>query len=248
MQLHRIYFPNNRQAFCVHVNKEIDLYLAMDTLELNLPAPVVVLVGGAAGINDNLTSLIHGATNIIAQVVNDTNSILLDGGTHSGVMASIGQARQQFGYTFPLIGVAVKSLVTYPGYPQDDKRYPRWGEHNPLDPNHSHFVLVPGTQWGHESPWISKAAGIFSGTHPSVTVLLNGGDISREDINNSILADRPVITLKGTGRLADELADDAHSALIKTISADDGEAIYQAISEVLNGGKSWRTQTPTKTS
>lgn len=248
MQLHRIRFPGNRQALCVHVNKETDLYLAMDTLELNLPAPVVVLVGGAAGINNNFTSLIQGAANIIAQAVEDANGVLLDGGTHSGVMGSIGQARQQFGFTFPLIGVAVKSLVTYPGYPQEDKRYHRRGDHSPLDPNHTHFILVPGTRWGDESPWISRVASILSGTRPSVTVLLNGGDISREDVNNSILANRPVITLRGTGRLADELANSAHSTLIKTVSAEDGNTIYQAISEILNGGKSWRTQTPTKTS
>jgi hypothetical protein len=221
----------------------------MNTLELSLPASVVVLIGGAAGINDNLTSLIRGATNIIARVVDDINGILLDGGTQSGVMASIGQSRQQYGFTFPLIGVAVKSLVTDPGYPQEDKRHPK-DERNPLDPNHTHFILVPGTQWGDESPWISKAASILSGNRPSVTVLLNGGDISREDVNNSILANRPIIALRGTGRLADELANSAHSTLIKTVSAEDRYAVYQAIYEILipKGGKSWQTQIPTKPS
>jgi hypothetical protein len=233
---------------CVHIDKEADLYPALVSLEINTPAPTVVLVGGAAGITDNFTSLIQDATNTIAQVVEDAKGVLLDGGTQSGIMASIGQARQQFRFSFPLIGVAVKRLVTYPGYPQEDTRYSRVDEHNPLDPNHTHFMLVPGTKWGDESPWIAKAANIFSGTRPSVTVLLNGGDISRKDINNSILANRPVITLKGTGRLADELANNAHATSIKTISAEDRYAVYHAISEILipKGGNSWRPQIPTK--
>ena len=116
----------------------------------------------------------------------------------------------------------------------------------PLDPNHTHFVLVPGSKWGDESPWIAKLATVLSGGNPSLTILVNGGEISRLDVENSLVTDRPVLALKGSGRLADELVKDTHSTQIKAIAAEDGNALYQTISEILKGGNSWQSQTPTK--
>jgi hypothetical protein len=40
----------------------------------------------------------------------------------------------------------------------------------------------------------------------SVTILINGREVSRKDIELSLGNNRPVIVLRGTGRLADELA------------------------------------------
>jgi hypothetical protein len=39
-----------------------------------------------------------------------------------------------------------------------------------------------------------------------VTILINGGEVSRKDIDLSLETGRPVIALSRTGRLADELA------------------------------------------
>jgi len=41
---------------------------------------------------------------------------------------------------------------------------------------------------------------------PSVTVVVNGGEITFKDVSYSLQADRPVVTLDGTGRTADKLA------------------------------------------
>jgi hypothetical protein len=39
-----------------------------------------------------------------------------------------------------------------------------------------------------------------------VTILMNGGEVSRKDIDLSLEKGRPVLALSRTGRLADELA------------------------------------------
>ena len=47
---------------------------------------------------------------------------------------------------------------------------------------------------------------LLAGGAPSATVLVNGGEIARQDVAQSLAAGRPVVVVAGTGRLADELA------------------------------------------
>ena len=62
-----------------------------------------------------------------------------------------------------------------------------------LEPHYSHFILVPGSQFGDESAWIVDTATLSKGNR-SVTILINGGEISRKDIELSLEHSRPVIT------------------------------------------------------
>jgi hypothetical protein len=123
-----------------------------------------------------------------------------------GVMAEIGQIRSRKHYKFPLIGVAPEQLVTWPGGPRSTKflwwGYKRWQ----LASHYSHFILVPGSQFGDESPWIVETATVLSKDQRSLTILINGGEVSRKDIQLSLENGRQVIALSRTGRLADELA------------------------------------------
>ena len=48
----------------------------------------------------------------------------------------------------------------------------------PLELNHSHFVMVPGDEWGDESNWIAQVADTVAGDMASVTLLVNGGEIA----------------------------------------------------------------------
>ena len=50
----------------------------------------------------------------------------------------------------------------------------------PLDPHHTHFILVPGKNWGDESFWIDQIAIQLAGDQPSVAVLVNGGKIAHD--------------------------------------------------------------------
>jgi SLOG in TRPM, prokaryote len=67
-------------------------------------------------------------------------------------------------------------------------------------------ILVPGQAWGDESPWLSRVATAMADGQPSLTLVINGGQITYDDIDNSLRAGRPVIVLEGTGRTADAIA------------------------------------------
>jgi hypothetical protein len=103
-------------------------------------------------------------------------------------------------------------------------------------------VLVPGTAWGDEAPWIARVATELAGGWPSLTVLVNGGDISYTDVACSLRAGRPALTIAGSGRTADQLASAvrggpadedavrlAASGLVEVVDADDLAALDRAI-------------------
>jgi hypothetical protein len=50
----------------------------------------------------------------------------------------------------------------------------------------------------------------MAGPLPSVTVLVNGGEITLSDASYSLDEDRPVLVLAGTGRTADRIAAAYH--------------------------------------
>jgi hypothetical protein len=110
-----------------------------------------------------------------------------------------------------------------------------WGEKRwQLEPNYSHFILVPGDQFGDESPWIVEAATILSEGHRSVTILVNGGEVSRKDIELSLEKERPVIALSRTGRLADELSRQPNRHKLITVApANAEERIVEVVHKAL---------------
>ena len=76
----------------------------------------------------------------------------------------------------------------------------------PLESNHTHALLVPGTEWGDEVPWLAHAATIVADGAPSVTLVVSGGEITYEDAGASIAEGRAVLVAAGSGGTADELA------------------------------------------
>ena len=156
-----------------------------------------------------------------------------------GVMAEIGQIRWKSGYTFPLVGIAPEQLVTWTDGPHSTK-FLWWGEKRwQLEPHYSSFILVPGTQFGDESPWIVDTATIVSKGHKSVTILINGGEVSRKDIELSLEMGRPVIALSRTGRLADELSrEPARNKLITVAPATAEQRIIDVVKKALSVNES----------
>ena len=125
---------------------------------------------------------------------------VVDGGTDSGVMRVIGQARHDGQGRFPLVGVAAEGTVTVPG------NGPAGPDAAVLEPHHTQFVLVPGTDWGDESPWLADVADALARGAPSLTLVVNGGVITYDDATASLARGRPVLVLAGTGRTADAIA------------------------------------------
>ena len=187
--------PLNRDinVDAVNISDNSEIPEALNQLGIPHPKPVIVLVGGAGGIGWLDKFPMRKAIGIIKKLAEETQSVVLDGGTQAGIMQEIGKQRKKGQFSFPLVGVVFDSLIMK----EDPKSI--------LDPNHTHFFLIPGDDWGDESAWISKIATSIAGDNKSITILVNGGNISRTDVEYSLLENRPVFIMRGTGRLADEI-------------------------------------------
>ena len=166
---------------------------ALNQLGIPHPKTVIVLVGGAGGIGFLDKFPMRKAVGVVAKLAEETDSVVVDGGTQAGIMTEIGKQRKKNKYTFPLVGVVFETLIM------------KEEAASILDANHTHFFLIPGDDWGDESGWISKIASHIAGDHESITVLINGGNISRQDVEYSLMENRPTFVMRGTGRMADEI-------------------------------------------
>jgi hypothetical protein len=177
-----------------------DVARAVSALGLGGPRPVLTVVGGAAGLDEELHErLVTLFGQVIGPAVARHGGVAVDGGTASGVMRLLGRARAG-GPDFPLIGVAAGGTVAFPG------NRPTIHDFQPLDPHHTHFVVVPGDAWGTESPYIPLVATAVAAGRPRLTLLINGGDIALADSLLAISHGIPLLVLSGTGRLADKIA------------------------------------------
>lgn len=232
MRTQQINFTD-RQTLCVFPNERSNLTQAISELGLKGRYPVIVLIGGK--IAEPQAALTRQAIETISRTAEDMNAVVICGGTDMGVMAEIGQIRSRKGYKFPLVGVTPEELITWPGGPRSTK-FLWWGkQRRQLESHYSHFILVPGSQFGDEATWISDTAILLSKDHQSVTILINGGEVSRKDIELSLEDGRPVIALGGTGRLANELSmePDRHH-LLTVIPANAEQRIVEAIQAALS--------------
>jgi hypothetical protein len=226
----------------VHLARPEELTSRLTELDLRAPRPVLVLVGGADGLTDaQLARLRPVFEEGLAPLADALGACVIDGGTDAGVMALIGQARAKLGASFPLIGVTASGTVK-----PDDSADGRAVTAS-LEPNHTHVVLVPGARWGDESQWLADVASSVAGDAPSVTVVVNGGEVTVDDAERSVTAGRPVLVVAGSGRAADELAAAlqeprqdqraaklAGSGLVEVVDLADGpQAIARAVAAVL---------------
>ena len=177
----------------VYIAEDKEIHQALIDLQIPHPKPVIVLVGGASGIGWLDKFPMRKAIRIVARLAEETGSVVVDGGTQAGVMQEMGRQRKQNKFSFPLVGVVFDSLLMQeePG--------------SILDANHTHFFLIPGNDWGDESAWISKIGTAIAGDQKSITILVNGGNISKTDVEYSLLENRPAFVMRGTGRMADEI-------------------------------------------
>ena len=232
MRTQEIYFLN-QQALCVFPDKRSNLPQAISELWLDDNYPVIVLIGGE--IDEKQAVVTRQAIQTISRIAEDMNALVICGGTDMGVMAEIGEIRSQNRYKFPLVGITLESWATWPGGPQSTK-FLWWGQERiQLESHHSHFILVSGSQFGDESPWIVDAASCLSKGRKSVTILINGGDVSRKDIELSLENGRPVIALSHTGRLADELAAQPNRhKLVTVVPANAEQRIVEVVQTALS--------------
>lgn len=193
-------FANGSVAQALQIETETDITKVLEKLDLQQQRPVIVVIGGANLMSDeDLVRVKTLFAEIIAPLTQELGAYVVDGGTNAGIMRLMGEARAGIKATFALIGVCPIDLVNLPH------------QTNPLaeialEPHHTHFMLVPGSNWGDESPWLAQIASYLSGNLPSVTVLINGGAISLVDAQENVARNRPLVVIAGTGRLADDIA------------------------------------------
>ena len=206
----QIQFPNGNRALAVipsPVTRAIDVVHA---LGITQPKAVILIAGGAAKMSElSQPALIQLFTYGIAHVAASLDAAIIDGGTQSGVMALMGQGVAQQQHKLTLLGISPAGLVTYPGKTADKSS----GDEAPLDPNHTHFVLVETVEWGGETETMYQVAKVLSAGCPSLAVLVNGGSIAKNEVLLNVRQGRPVIVIEGSGRLADEIAGILHEKL-----------------------------------
>lgn len=193
MFIRQISLKRGATVSAANISNESEIQAALDELGIPNPRTTIVLVGGAGGITPLDEFPMQKAVGIVAQLAEETGAVIVDGGTQAGIMAEMGAQRKRNGYNFPLLGVVFDALLM------------RKEPSSILEPGHTHFLLIPGNAWGDESAWISKIATVVAGDRKSITVLVNGGKISRADVEYSLMANRPTVVIRGTGRLADEI-------------------------------------------
>jgi len=227
------------------VARVTDIPATLDAVGVPRPRPLLVLVGGAGGMDEATRQVLAAVLrDVVVPCIERHGAAVVDGGTDSGVMRMVGQVRAERADGFALVGVAAEGTVRVPGGGPviDDAADP--------EPHHSHLVLVPGRAWGDESPWLAHVADAITGDRPSLTVVVNGGEITYTDVEQSIERGRPVVVLAGTGRTADAIAGArngraadgravaiAASPLTEVVAVDDAAGLRAAIDALLGGDR-----------
>ncbi len=231
------------------VGQPADIPVVLRTLGVAVRRPVLVSVGGAGGMTSDQLAVMAKALERIVPALDGWGVAIVDGGTDSGVMQVMGQLRAAAGARFPLVGVAAEGTIILPGTPLPGTPLPGTSgrpDAAALEPHHTQVILVPGQTWGDESPWLAQVATAIADGQPSLTLVVNGGQITYDDIDHSLQAGRTVIILSGTGRTADtnaaaargdtrdpKSARAAASPGTRIVSLDDPPALYAAIESIL---------------
>lgn len=183
---------------------EVDHHIPPNEALVGIGAPAysasIAMHSGAGGMTDEYLAKMQVLFDDgLARFAQDENILILDGATEAGAMITIGKARSKINGTFPLIGVTVSEHIAYPGGPNPDD------DHFPLEENHSHFLIVKADEFGAESELLINLIGVWN--EPSIALIVNGGQIVKQEAELHAQRGTPLLVLKGSGRFADELAD-----------------------------------------
>jgi len=183
---------NGQSKPVAHPDTMDELKEAWQLLGFTKEQPTIVIVGGAGGMtDDDIAKVQVFFEKHLIPFARSKNAAIIEGGTDSGVMAAIGRARELTGEDFPLVGILAREVEMI---------------HTMLEPHHTHFIFCPGNNWGDESEWIAAGANALSGPQPTIAVVINGGQITWDDVRLNIDYDRQVLIAEGSGRTADVIA------------------------------------------
>src|SRR6266487_2671950 len=176
MKKNTITFENGNCAVVITASRDAGAKAILEALGIRSPRAVILLFGGAAGLDDSRkahleTLFADGVTPVAVEL----GALIIDGGTQSGVMAMMGEAVAARPGTCQLLGMAPEGKIAHPELSDASAR----SDGTPLEPNHSHFVLVESNEWGGETGKMLELARAFNA--PTVAILVNGGEIARKE-------------------------------------------------------------------
>lgn len=216
-------FSNGQLAKILTVADDTGYEKALSSMGLYSPTPTLLVIGGASNMaTESQAKLLQFFNGPLATLSETLGITVLDGGTDAGVIHMMGQARHHIGGQFNLIGVAPLQRIIFPGESsphtvdhsgkspsqiKEEEDYDRLCPPVELEPHHTHFFLVSGYLWGSESRWLAQFSSVLAGRFPSVTLLINGGQVSVKDLKLNLELGRQVIVVAGSGRLADIIAN-----------------------------------------
>ncbi|MDM8547474.1 SLATT domain-containing protein [Candidatus Venteria ishoeyi] len=217
-----LHFKNGRSAKAITAPLNTEITPLLETLGLDKQAKALISIsGGADGLEAEKSSRLQQLfSRGIAVAAAETGADLIDGGTDSGVMAMMGQGVADRNYRSRLIGVIPAPLVDLSENSLDVAKLPaeegaleapstpaQSSASAKLESNHSHFVLADAPDWGEEIPLKNRIIEKMAQHIPTLSILVNGGDLSRTEILHSVRMGWPVIVISGSGRLADEITE-----------------------------------------
>jgi len=218
-----ITFDNGNRAVVITAGHDENAKAILDALGIPSPRGVILLFGGAAGLDDSrkarLATLFADG---VAPVAAELGTLIIDGGTQSGVMKMMGEAVAARAGACQLLGIAPKGKITN----LEVAGASAVADGAPLEPNHSHFVLVESNNWGGETTKMLELSRAFNS--PAVAILVNGGAIAADEALQSVRDGWPLLVIEGSGRFADEV-----SAAVR-----DGQSAKSAkVSELARSGR-----------
>src|SRR6476661_7938359 len=135
-------------ARMVRVARVDDLPGALGQLEVPRPRAVLVVIGSAQRlVGRDLQAAQQLFETAVVPLCEELGVDVVDGGTDAGVMQAMGQARAAAGARFALVGVVAGGTVTATAEPGGDTTAGA-DDTAQFEPNHTHFVIVPGSDWG----------------------------------------------------------------------------------------------------
>jgi hypothetical protein len=197
-----ITFSNGNETTVVTAPLRTSAEAIVGALGVNQPKALIVVAGGADKLDDTVKpKLLQLLSRGVARVAVGLDALILDGGTKAGVMELMGEAISDCEEKVTLLGVVPSGKAIYPGGPSAPGQ-----DTAELDPNHTHFALVQCDQWGCETRTMFTLAKYLGSKVPVVTVVVDGGSLSKEEVRQSVRQKWPIIVVEKTGRLADEIA------------------------------------------
>jgi len=195
----RVLSDRRAKAQGVRVGTFAELWVVLQQLGIVACRPVLVAAGGADagdGAGDLVTRLLR---QVVFPLAREVDGVIIDAGTDVGLASLLGRVRAQ-SWRVDLIGVTPVGAISFPGNTRAR------ADAGALQPQHTHFILVPGGDWAPQAEWMAEAAAAVADGESVVTLVVGGGDMALRDAAESVRRQRPVIAMRGSGGAADRLA------------------------------------------